>query len=93
MGRELAGGRRLSLSGPLMSIRLLVALLVRVREIRTPAKLGVPNIFERPTPRPIDKSVDNHGLVGPKTNIQNTGRGGATLRVADENQKIGFVGD
>ena len=68
--------------------RLLVALLVRAWEIRTPAKLGVPDIFERRAGL-IDKGVDNHDPAVPKGKIQNPGLGVATLRIADEMQFVG----
>jgi hypothetical protein len=68
--------------------RLLAALLVRGWEIRTPAKLGVPDIFERRAGL-IDKGVDNHDPVVPKSKIQNPGLGVATLRIADELQFVG----
>jgi hypothetical protein len=53
---------------------LLVAFLVRAREIRTTAKRGAPEILKRPT-RLIDKGMDNHDPVVPKSKIQNPGLG------------------
>jgi hypothetical protein len=72
----------------LTSVRLLVALLARVWEVRTPAKLGVPNIFER-LAWLIDKGMDNHDPVVPKSKIKNPSFGVATLRIADEMQFVG----
>ena len=70
---------------------LLVAFLVRAREIRTTAKRGAPEILKRPT-RLIDKGMDNHDPVVPKSKIQNPGLGVATLRIADEMQFVGAKG-